>query len=57
MLFCKVQIDKIYHFIVVWVICLYNFGKEIVQSCQAAKFVSAAMFRVAYEVVHFQVWD
>ena len=53
--FLKVQIDKIYRFIVV--ICVYDLGKEIQHSCQAAMFVSEAMLRVTYQVVHFQVCD
>ena len=40
--FLKVQIDKIYCFIVVGVICVYDLGKEIEQACQAATFVSKA---------------
>ena len=55
--FLKVQIDKIYCFIVVRVICVYDSGKEIQQACQAATFVSEAMLRVTYQVVHFQVCD
>ena len=55
--FLKVQIDKIYCFIVVRVICVYDLGKEIQQACQAATFVSEAMLRVTYQVVHFQVCD
>ena len=38
--FLKVQIDKIYCFIVVGVIFIYDLGKEIEQACQAASFVS-----------------
>ena len=53
----KVQIDKIYCFIVVGVICIYYLGNEIVQACQAATFVSEAMLGVNYQVVHFQVCD
>ena len=44
--FLKVQIDKIYHFIVVRVICGYDLLKEIKQTCQAASFVSQAMLRL-----------
>ena len=55
--FLKVQIDKIYCFIVVRVICVYDLGKKIEQACQAATFVSEAMLRVTYQVVHFQVCD
>ena len=61
--FLKAQIDKIYRFIVVCVICVYDFVKEIQLACQAATFVSEAMLscstwlRVAYQVVHFQVCD
>ena len=55
--FLKVQIDKIYCFIVVHVICVYDLGKEIQQACQAATLVSEAMLRVTYQVVHFQVCD
>ena len=55
--FLKVQIDKIYCFIVVRVICVYNLGKEIQQACQAAPFISEAILRVTYQVVHFQVCD
>ena len=53
----KVQIDKIYCFIVVRVICVYDLGKEIPQACQAATFASEVMLRVTYQVVHFQVCD
>ena len=54
--FLKVQIDKIYCFIiVVRVICVYDLGKEIQLACQAATFVSEAMLRVTYQVVYFQV--
>ena len=52
-----IQIDKIYRFIVVRVICVDDLGKEIQQACQAATFVSEAMLRVTYLVVHFQVCD
>ena len=53
----KVQIDKIYCFIVVGVICVHDSGKEIAQACQAATFVSEAMLGVTYQVVHVQVCD
>ena len=53
----KVQIDKIYWFVVVRVICVYDLGKEIQKACQAATFVSEAILRVTYQVVHFQVCD
>ena len=53
----KVQLDKIYRFIVVRVIFVYDLGKEIEQACQAAMFVSEAMLRVTYQVVHLQVYD
>ena len=52
--FLKVQIDKIYRFIIVRV---YDLGIEIEQACQAATFVSEAMLRVTDQVVHFQVCD
>ena len=55
--FLKVQIDKIYHFIVVCVICVYDFSKDIQQVCQAAMLVSESLLRVAYEVVNLQVRD
>ena len=55
--FLKVQIDKIYFFIVVRVIYVYDLGKEIQQACQAATFASEAMVRVTYQVVIFQVCD
>ena len=41
--FLKIQIDKIYCFTVVGVICVNDLGKEIEQTCQAAMFVSEAM--------------
>ena len=44
--FLKVQIDKIYRFIVVRVMRVYDLGIEIEQACQAATFVSEAMLRV-----------
>ena len=53
----KVQIDKIYCFIAVGVICDNDLGKEIEQACQAATFVSEAMLGVTYQGVHFQVCD
>ena len=53
--FLKVKTDKIYRFIVVNVICVYDLDKEIEQACQASTFVSEAMLRVTYQVVHFQV--
>ena len=46
--FLKVQIDMIFHFIIVYVICVYDLSKEIQQACQAAMFVSDAMLRVTY---------
>ena len=56
--FLKVQIDMIYCFIVVRVVCVYDLVKKIEQACQAATFVSeAAMLRVTYQVVHFLVCD
>ena len=55
--FLKVQIDNIYRFIIVCVICVYNLGIEIEQACQAAKFVSEAMLRVTDQVINFQVCD
>ena len=55
--FLKVQIDKIYYFIVVSVLCVYDLGKEIEQAYHAATFVSEAILRVTYQVVHFQVCD
>ena len=55
--FLKVQIDKIYCFIVVGVICVNDLGKEIEQACQAAMIVSEAMLGLTYQVVHFQVCD
>ena len=55
--FLKIQIDNIYCFIVFPVLCVYDLGKEIQQACQAATFVSEAMLRVTYQVVHFQVCD
>ena len=51
----KVQIEKIYCFIVVRVICVYDLRKKIDQACQPATFVSEAMLRATYQVVHFQV--
>ena len=42
----KVQIGQIYCFIVVRVMCVNDFGKEIEQATQAAAFVSEAMLRV-----------
>ena len=53
----KVQIDKIYCFIVVGVICVNDLGKEIELACQAATFGSEAMLGITYQVVHFQVCD
>ena len=53
----KVQIDKIYRFIVVCAICVYDLGKEIARAFDAALFVSEAMLRVTYQVVHSQVCD
>ena len=53
----KVQIDKIYCFVVVRVICVYDLGKEIQQACHSAMFVSEAILRVTYQVVYFQVCD
>ena len=53
----KVQIDKIYCFIVVGVLCVNDLCKEIEQASQAATFVSEAMLGVTYQVVHFQVCD
>ena len=44
--FLKVQINKIYRFIVIRVIRVYDLGIEIEQACQAATFVSEAMLRV-----------
>ena len=55
--FLKVQIDKIYCFIVVGVIYAYGLGKEIEQVFQAATFVSEAMLGVTNQVVHSQVCD
>ena len=55
--FLKVQIVKIYCFIIVRVICVYDLGKEIQQASQAAMFVSEVMLRVTYQVVHFQGCD
>ena len=49
--------DEIYRFIIVRAICGYDLGKEIQQACQAATFVSEAMLKVTYQVVHFQVCD
>ena len=43
--FLKVQLDKIYSFIVVRVICVYDFrAEEIEQACQAVTYVSEAMY-------------
>ena len=53
--FLKVQIGKIYCFIVFRVICVYDLDKEIQQACQAATFVSEALLRVTFQVVHLQV--
>ena len=53
----KVQIDKIYRFIIVRVIRVYHLGIELEHACQAATFVSEAMLRVTDQVVHFQVCD
>ena len=55
--FLKVQIDRMYCFIVVGVICFYDLSKEMEQACQAAMFVLETMLRVTYQVVHFQVFD
>ena len=55
--FLKVQLDKIYRFIIVRVIRVYDLGIEIEQAYQAATFVSEAMLRVTNQVVHFQVCD
>ena len=55
--FLKVQIDKIYHCIIVHVLRVCDFGIEIEQDCQAATFVSEAMLRVTDQVVHFQECD
>ena len=55
--FLKVQIDKIYRFIIVRVLSVYDLGIEIEQACQAATSVSEAMLRVTDQVVHFQVCD
>ena len=52
--FLKVQIDKIYRFIIVGVIRVYNLGIEIEQACQAAMFLSEVVLRVTDQVVHFQ---
>ena len=41
--FLKAQVDKIYRFIIVRVICVYDLSKKIEQHCQAATFVSEAM--------------
>ena len=53
----KVQMDKTYCFIVDRVSYVYDMGKELEQACQASTFVSVAMLRVTYQVVHFQVCD
>ena len=53
--FLKVQIDKIYRFVIVRVIRIYDLGIEIEQACQAP--ISEAMLRVTDQVVHFQVCD
>ena len=53
----KVQIDKIYCFIVVGVLSVNDLCKEIEQACQAATFVSEAMLGVTYQVVHYQLCD
>ena len=55
--FLKVQIDKIYRFIIVRGIRVYDLGIEIEQACQTASFVSEAMLTVTDQVVHFQVCD
>ena len=55
--FLEIQIDKIYRFMVVSVIRIYDLGIEFEQACQAATFVSEAMLRVTNKVVHFQVCD
>ena len=44
----KIQKYKIYRFIVVSVMCVYDFCEEIEQACQAATFVSEAMLRVKH---------
>ena len=53
----NVQIYKIYRFIIVRVIRahVYDLGIEIEQACHASTFVSEAMLRATYQVVHFQV--
>ena len=53
----NVKLDKIYHFIVVCVMCVHDFGKEIEQACQAATIASEAILSVTFQVVHFQVCD
>ena len=55
--FLKVQIDKIYRFIIVRIIRVDDLGIEIEQACQAAMFVSEAMLRDTDQVIHFQVCD
>ena len=55
--FLKIQIEMIYCFIVVGVICVYDLDKEIEQACPADTFVSEAMLGVTNQVVHFQVCD
>ena len=44
--FLKIQVDKIYLFIVVRVICVHDLGKEIGLACHAATFVSESMLRL-----------
>ena len=53
----EIQIDKIYCFIVVGLICVNDLGKEIEQACQAVTFASEAILGVTYQVVHFRVCD
>ena len=43
---------KIYRFVIVRVIRVYDLGIEIEQACHAATFVSKAILRVTYQVVH-----
>ena len=55
--FLKLQIDKIYRFIIVRVIGVNDLGIEIEQNFQAAMFGSEALLRVTDQVVHFPVCD
>ena len=55
--FLKVQIDKIYSFIIVCIIRVYDLVIEIEQTCKAVMFVAEAMSRVTDQVFCFHVCD